>query len=444
ESVGTPVGRVILFGTIPITIPDTTPTVTPPTTHVDTTLTPTEIPTISPIVPPSPDYTPTSPDYSPASDTEFDPSEDLSLDYISPLPATLPFLSLTDDSSDTSGALRRRVMILAPGQPIPHGRPYHYHPNRLVHMMIARKRVRPLPTYHLAMRHLVDYSSSDLFTSDDSAETSSDSSSGDLSDSSYGHSSSDHSSLTLPLDTRSSHYPSRKRSKSPTTSIPISSPIPGALSPARADLLPPPKSIRSSDSVTDLEDCSDESSESSVPKETSLRDDVVVRGSDEPYSKPDIDPEIQATIDECIAYTDALRAEGIDVRVVVETVAREEVETSARDMVEVRVDRVTHLVVLDDIHEPAQEEGTVEVTYETLGDMVQKFHDHTMEIPVHRVHVIESIQRDQGHRIIATGQQSVVQSERISELERDNMRLKGMMNVASQRVNRFQRRELRV
>nr|GFB84005.1 hypothetical protein [Tanacetum cinerariifolium] len=33
DSVGTPVGRVILFGTIPTTISDTTPVITPPTTQ---------------------------------------------------------------------------------------------------------------------------------------------------------------------------------------------------------------------------------------------------------------------------------------------------------------------------------------------------------------------------------------------------------------------------
>ncbi|GKB10367.1 hypothetical protein Tco_0844290 [Tanacetum coccineum] len=142
ESMGTSAGRVILFGNIPTTISDTTPNVTPPTTHVDTTLTPTEIPTISPIIPPSLDYTPASPNYSPASNTESDPSEDLSPDRIPPLPATLPYLSSIDDSSDSdmpdtplspthgilfteitlstqrspaaSGALRHRVMILAP------------------------------------------------------------------------------------------------------------------------------------------------------------------------------------------------------------------------------------------------------------------------------------------------------------------------------------------
>ncbi|GKD24981.1 hypothetical protein Tco_1231195, partial [Tanacetum coccineum] len=177
--------------------------------------------------------TPVSPNYSPTSDTKFDPFEDPSSDHIPPLLATSPFLSSTDDSSDSdipdtppspthgtpfteanlstqrspaaSGALYRRVMILAPGQPIPHGRPYRYHPNRLVHMMNARKMVGPLPTHCLAVRHLVDYSSSDPFTSDDSSKTSSYSSSDDISDSSSGHSSSDHSSPTLPSGTRSSH-----------------------------------------------------------------------------------------------------------------------------------------------------------------------------------------------------------------------------------------------
>ncbi|GJZ48915.1 putative reverse transcriptase domain-containing protein [Tanacetum coccineum] len=117
--------------------------------------------------------------------------------------------------------------------------------------------------------------------------------------------------------------------------------------------------------------------------------------------------------------------EGIDARVMVETVAREEVKMSTRGPVEVSVDRVMHPAMLDDIPEHAQKEGAIEGTYETLGDLVQRFHDHTVEIPVHRVQVIESIQRNQGHRIVETGQQSAVLSERISELERDNTRLRG-------------------
>ncbi|GJX87438.1 hypothetical protein Tco_0339452 [Tanacetum coccineum] len=100
DSVGTPVGRVILFGTIPTTILDTTPVISPPTTQTDTTVIPTKIPIIAPTIPPSLDYTPASPNYSRASDTESDPSEDPSSDHIPLSPATSPFLSSTNDTTD--------------------------------------------------------------------------------------------------------------------------------------------------------------------------------------------------------------------------------------------------------------------------------------------------------------------------------------------------------
>ncbi|GJU25051.1 hypothetical protein Tco_1163672 [Tanacetum coccineum] len=484
DSVGTPAGRVILFGTIPTTIPDATLSVTSPTTHIDTT----PIPIVSPTIPPSPDYTPASPDYSPASDTEFDPSEDLSSDHIPPLPAISPFLSSTDDSPNSdipdtppspthdtpftettlstqrspvaSSALRCRVMILSPGQPIPHGRPYHYHPNGPIHMMTARKRVGQLPTHRLAVRHSVDYSSPDHFSLDDSSsssslETSSDPSAYALSDSASSHSSFDHSLLVSSSVTRSSHrlyslvlsvhrspaaIPERpshdsssaslfcRRSRFPVASVSLSSPTLGALSIAHADLLPSPKRIRSPKSAIDLEGCSEDSFEPYVPREVGLGVDVESseqsrsRGTDlEVYANVersdgiDIDPKIQTEIDECVAYADALRASRVGVRVEAVTV----------------------------IPEPAQE-GAVEGTYETLGDLVQRFHDHTVAIPVHRVQAIESIQRDQGHRIMATGQQSADMVERIRELERDNRRLRDIVDVESQRVTRFWRRELRV
>ncbi|GKG40952.1 hypothetical protein Tco_0470164, partial [Tanacetum coccineum] len=73
---------------------------------------------------------------------------------------------------------------------------------------------------------------------------------------------------------------------------------------------------------------------------------------------------------------------GIDARVVVETADREESKTSTRRPVEVKVERVTHPVMPEDTPEPAQE-GAVEVTYETLGDLVQRFHDHTEANPAH-------------------------------------------------------------
>ncbi|GKE33249.1 putative reverse transcriptase domain-containing protein, partial [Tanacetum coccineum] len=116
----------------------------------------------------------------------------------------------------------------------------------------------------------------------------------------------------------------------------------------------------------------------------------------------EINPEIQEDIDECFAYVDALRDRGIDARVVVEAVDRE------------------------DTPEPAQE-GAVEVTYETLGDLVQRFHDHTKAIPVHRVQVIEGAQREQGHRIVGAETAVTVLTKRVAELERENKRIRGTM-----------------
>ncbi|GKC47293.1 hypothetical protein Tco_1065015 [Tanacetum coccineum] len=432
DSVGTLVGRVILFDTYHSTYYTTIP-----------------------------DYTPASPDYSLASDTEFDPSEDPSSNHIPPLPAISPFLSSTNDTTDsdtpntppspsygtpftettlstrksptTSGALQHRFMVLAPGQPISYGRPYRYHLNGLVHMMTVRKRVEPLPTHRLAVRHSVDYSSSDHFSSDDSSsdsssssslETSSDSLADALSDSASSHSSFDHSLPASPSGTRSSHRlcslvpsvhrssaiskrpshdpsfasRSRKRSRSHVAFVPLSSPTLGALSYARADLLPSLKRIRSPKTDTDLEDCSEDRFE--------------------PY------------IDECFIYADALRDREIDARVVVEAVDREESETGMRGLVEVRVERVTLHVMPKDTPKPAQE-GAVEVTYETLVDLVQRFPDHTEDIPVYRIHAIEGVQREQGCRIIGAELAVTVLTERVAELERDNRRLRGTASVES-------------
>ncbi|GKA77053.1 hypothetical protein Tco_0783514, partial [Tanacetum coccineum] len=352
---------------------------------------PTKTPFISPTIPPSPDYTLASPDYSPASDSESDPSKDPSSDHIPPLPATSPFLSSDDDTTDSDSPYtppspthgtpfteitsstqrspvipRRRVMILAPGQPIPHGRPYRYHLNWPVHMMTVRKRVGPLPTHRLAVRHSADHSSSDSST-----EASSDFHSDASSDSSSRHSLSDHSLPDLPS---TSVGPSRKRHRSPMTSVPALPLVSGALSPVRANLIPSPKRVRDSGYLADVE--------------------------------------IQAEIGECFAYADALRDRGIDARVVVEAVDREESETGVRGPVKVRVERVTHPVMPEDIPKLAQE-GVVEVTYDTLGDLIQ--------------------------RIVGVESAVIALTKRIAELERDNKRPRGTASVESQRVDRLQR-----
>ncbi|GKE74248.1 hypothetical protein Tco_1536289, partial [Tanacetum coccineum] len=213
----------------------------------------------------------------------------------------------------------------------------------------------------------------------------------------------------------------------------------GALSYARADLLPSPKRIRSPETATDLKDCSEDSFEPYVPREVGLgadfNDEIFEpsrsRGADLEMDVDvvrsdgiEIDPEIQVEIDECFAYADALRDRGIDARVIVEAADREESKTGMRGPVEVRVERVIHPVMPEDTSEPAQE-GAVEVTYEILRDLVQRFHDHTEAILVHRVHVIKGAQREQGHRIIGAEMAITILTERVAELERDNRRLRG-------------------
>nr|GEW56483.1 hypothetical protein [Tanacetum cinerariifolium] len=279
---GTPAERVILFGTIPTTIPDTTPVITPPTTETSV---------IAPTIPPSLNYTPAFPDYSPAYEAEFDPSEDRSSGHILPLPATSPFLSSYDDTTDSDTQdtppspthdtpFTEITTSTQRSPPISHGRPYCYHPNGPVHMMTARKRVRLFRVQQLSVRHPVDHSSSD---------------------SSSRHSSSDNSS-----------------------------------------------------------------------------------------------PDLQKTRDE----------------------------------------RVTHPAMPEDNPEPAQE-GAAEVTYDTLGDLVQRFHDHTYAIPVHRIQTIEGIQREQGRRIVGVESAVTALTKRVAELKRDNQRLRGTASVESQRVDRL-------
>ncbi|GJV57060.1 hypothetical protein Tco_1458065 [Tanacetum coccineum] len=179
-------------------------------------------------------------------------------------------------------------------------------------MMTVRKRVGPLPTHRLAMRRSVDYSSSDHFSLDDSSRDSSSSSSSDSSadslfDSASSHSSFDHSSPIPSLGMRPSHHlcslvssihrssaaiserpahdsyfvsPSRKRSRSPTVSVSLSSPTLRALSCVRADLLPSPKRIRSLKTTIDLEGCLEDSFEPYVPRETGLGVDFMDESSE--------------------------------------------------------------------------------------------------------------------------------------------------------------------
>ncbi|GJS46424.1 hypothetical protein Tco_0596545 [Tanacetum coccineum] len=252
-------------------------------------------------------------------------------------------------------------------------------------MLTSRKSVGSLPALRLTSRYISDSS---------------------LSDSSLRYSSSGYA-ISDSLDGSSvfaSARPSRKRCRSSTSSVPAVSPVRRALSLVRADLSPPPKRIRDSDLVTDLEISSEDGYEPYIPREVGLGVDF--EDSCEPYTEPDIDSDILADIDECITYADAIRARGMDDRDVVETTAEEEVKSRERHA-----------------------DGAVEVTYETLGDLVQRLHDHVIEILFHWIQVIESEQILQGHRITGVDLEVTTMTERINALERDNTRLRGMLDV---------------
>nr|GEZ81067.1 hypothetical protein [Tanacetum cinerariifolium] len=61
-----------------------------------------------------------------------------------------------------------------------------------------------------------------------------------------------------------------------------------------------------------------------------------------------------------------------------------EAEASAGGMIKVEVDPRVKSVVNKDVLDHVIADGAVKVTYETLGDLVHRFHDHTEEIPVHQ------------------------------------------------------------
>ncbi|GKB65179.1 putative reverse transcriptase domain-containing protein [Tanacetum coccineum] len=239
-----------MFGTIPTTVPATAPTADLPVIHDDTPMIPTDTHTISAIVLTIPSIAPTIQYTSPfictnASDSDTPNTPPSPIQDTSPAeitPSTRPILLVPPRLP------RRPAILVLPGQPILVGRPYR------------------------------DYSALDHFTLDDalrdsssdsSSMTSSDSHSDISSDSSSRHSSSDHSISDFLCDLLASTSTglSRKRHRSPTTSVPVASPIHGVLSLVCADLSPPRKRIRYSDSETDFEVSSEEGNVPYVPRE---------------------------------------------------------------------------------------------------------------------------------------------------------------------------------
>nr|GEW09552.1 putative reverse transcriptase domain-containing protein [Tanacetum cinerariifolium] len=103
--------------------------------------------------------------------------------------------------------------------------------------------------------------------------------------------------------------------------------------------------IIDSNSVTNLEDSSEDGYEPYVPRETGLGIDV--EDSYEPYTEPDISFNIQATIDECLRMWMLLKLYGRMIEMWLRLRPRKR----------------------EDVHDHVKANGAVEVTYETLGDL---------------------------------------------------------------------------
>nr|GEU85191.1 hypothetical protein [Tanacetum cinerariifolium] len=207
------------FGMIPTAISTSVPIVDPPVFHDDTALILTETPTISLVVSTLPH---TSLFMSKVAARSSPPSPPTSQILLAP-----------------PGLPRRPMIPVLPGQPILVGRPYRTLPNEVHHFSLD----------------------------DSSSDSSSNSSSGYSSDTLVGRYILD-SSFDTPVRFVG---PSRKRCRSHAVSVPLATPVPGALSLIRADLLPPRKRIIGVVIASDYDDSAKESREVDVGVEASIR-----------------------------------------------------------------------------------------------------------------------------------------------------------------------------
>ncbi|GJX13701.1 hypothetical protein Tco_0205459, partial [Tanacetum coccineum] len=77
----------------------------------------------------------------------------------------------------------------------------------------------------------------------------------------------------------------------------------------------------------------------------------------------------------------------------------------------------------------------VKVTYETLRYLVQRFHDHTEEIPVHRIQVIETTQIQLEADQLMASEERVGLADRIMRLGQENLKVRDLLCIERDRVD---------
>ncbi|GJZ32692.1 hypothetical protein Tco_0578128 [Tanacetum coccineum] len=139
--------------------------------------------------------------------------------------------------------------------------------------------------------------------------------------------------------------PSRKRCRPPTTLVSSPTPILRSIAPTPANLLPPRKRLRDSHSPEDNKE----------------------------------EPNGGLLHARCRELLQILGEDKRSLR-----------KSHAGGMVEIEVDPRVRPIVVEDVLEHVTANGAVEITYEPLGDLIQRFHDHAEEIPVGRIADIET------------------------------------------------------
>ncbi|GJZ68343.1 reverse transcriptase domain-containing protein [Tanacetum coccineum] len=284
---------------------------------------------------------------------------------------------------------RQRAILIRPGQDIPIVRLYRTHPGGPCRALTVRKSVRYLPSHRLALRYTSHHL--DRFTSGSSSDhSSSDHLSADhsLAYHTLGHPTSDRSLSSSPSDSpattldRKSHSPShsagpsRKRYRSPDTTVPSSIPALRVLVPTLVNLLPPRKRFR--DSILP-KDSVEEDIDADVLEDIKA-DAMVVEVATGMYIETRVDAGIGMEVDDRVDIEDEVEGEA---------------ESSDKGTMEVGVDVVSEIDIPD--------EG--------------------------RGH-LDRIERVRARSLIASGKRAGL-LDHISALERSNARIRGALRMAS-------------
>ncbi|GJU32510.1 hypothetical protein Tco_1176099 [Tanacetum coccineum] len=247
---------------------------------------------------------------------------------------------------------------------------------------------------------------------------------------------SDYAEPTSSLSAR----PSRKRIRSSATSIPSTVHTAGALSPARADLIPPYKRYRGTSAIYSYESSDEGSPETHV--ESDIDSDI----------RADIKAETAAAATTAVVTVDGLGIEP-DIAVVetsfetglavveskskpeeVEADDEADAEIQPKGTIEIGIDVTTGIAIPNDLPLP----DTIE-QLEQLEESVQGMYGHMLEIPLQRIEVIEVGQTDQqAKNMIVDGERSSL-LERVVALESSNTRLRDALGINRVRADSLQR-----